>query len=55
MHATDAMSIPDHVMKGLDLEFFLAKDIPLPEEIPEAMDFMLPTPYPFRWTFGRAN
>ena len=44
MHVTDASSIQDHVMKGLDLEFFLAKDIPLPEEISDAMSFMLSTP-----------
>ena len=43
MHVADAISIPGHVMKGLGLEFFLAKDIPLPEEISEAISFMLST------------
>ena len=55
MRVTDASSIRDHVMKGLDLEFFLAKDIPLPDEIGESMNFTLSTPYHFRWIFGRAN
>ena len=45
MHITDAVSITDHVVKSLDLDFFLAKDIPLPEEISAAMTFMLSTPY----------
>ena len=44
MRATDAISFPDHVMKGIDLEFCLAKDTTLPGEIHEAMDFMLSTP-----------
>ena len=47
--ATDATSIPGHVAKGVGPEFFLSEDIPLREEIREAMDFTgppLPQPPP---------
>ena len=44
MRITDAVSIEDHVMKGMGLEFFIAKDIPLPPEMDTAMDQMISTP-----------
>ena len=52
MHITDAVSIEGHVMKALGLEFFLAKDIPLPTEMETAMGRVISTPYHFRWNSG---
>ena len=51
MHVVDATSIRDRVLRGLGIEFFLAKDIPLPGEINEAMTFMLSTPLSLRVEF----
>ena len=51
MLISDASSISDHVMKSLDLEFFLAKDIPLPVETLTAMEFTLATPFPLQVDF----
>ena len=52
MHISDAVSIEDHVMKSLGLEFFLANDIPLPPEMETAMDQTISTPYRPRWNSG---
>ena len=52
-HVTDAVAIADHVMKSLDMDFFLAKDIPLPEEISAAMTFMLSTPLSLQADFWK--
>ena len=54
-HITDASSIEDHVFKAMDQDFFLAKDIPLPGEINEALTFAATTPLRSKWNFGGSN
>ena len=44
-HAGDTISITDHLMKGLLLEFFLENDTPLPAAIQSAIDFTVSTPF----------
>ena len=39
---TDAQSPADHVQRAVNKEFPLAKDIPLPSELTEALDFIQP-------------
>ena len=39
-HITDSTSIDDHTRKAMDLEFFLAKPVPLPDEIKDSVEFI---------------
>ena len=39
-HITDSTDIEDHTRKAMDLEFFLAKPVPLPDEIRESLEFI---------------
>ena len=39
-HVTDSKDIQGHVRKSVDLEFFLGKDVPLPQEIKESLEFL---------------
>ena len=45
-HVTDSKDIPDHVRKAVDLEFFLGKDVPLPHEIKDSLEFLRTTKRP---------
>ena len=55
MHVADAISIPDHVMKGLGLEFSWQRTSHCLVKSPmPCLSCSLP-PYRSRWIFGRTN